>query len=77
MRQLVCTMFISNNHASFHLWRKGCLEKHQRVSKYFENDCLQNVLLRYMSLLIAKSVKNSHIQARIYSIFLKHVLKQT
>ena len=31
----------------------------------------------FMSLLIAKFVKNSHIQARIYFIVLKNVLKQT
>ena len=29
-----------------------------------------------MSLLIAKFVKNSHIKARIYFIFLKNVLKK-
>ena len=32
-------MFISNNPTSFHLSRKGNLVKHQKVSKYFENDC--------------------------------------
>ena len=31
-------MFISNNHASFHLWLKEALVKHQKVSKY-ENGC--------------------------------------
>ena len=30
-----------------------------KVSKYYENDCLQNFLLRYMSLLTAKFAKNS------------------
>ena len=39
-------------------------------------NCLQNFLLLFMSLLTAKSVKNSHIWARIYFIFLKNVLKQ-
>ena len=38
MRQLVYTIFISNNRASFHLWWKENLVKHQRVSKYYEND---------------------------------------
>ena len=38
MRQLVYTMFISNSHASFHLWLKENLVKHQKVSKYYEND---------------------------------------
>ena len=32
-------MFIANNRASFHLWRKENLVKHQKVSKYYENDC--------------------------------------
>ena len=39
MRQLAYTMFINNNHASFHLWLKENLFKHQRVSKYYESDC--------------------------------------
>ena len=30
-------MFISNT--SFHLWSKENLVKHQRVSKYYENNC--------------------------------------
>ena len=33
------TMFINNNHASFHFWWKENLVKHQKVSKYYENDC--------------------------------------
>ena len=41
MRQLVYTMFISNNRASFHLWWKEHFVKHQKVSKYYENDCRQ------------------------------------
>ena len=32
-------MFISNNRASLHLWWKENLEKHQKVSEYYENDC--------------------------------------
>ena len=39
VRQLTYTMFISNNHTPFHLWWKEHLVKHQRVSKYYENDC--------------------------------------
>ena len=35
----VYTMFITNNHASFHLWWKENLAKHQKASKYYENDC--------------------------------------
>ena len=55
------TMFVSNNRASFHLWRKEKLVKHQNVSRYFENDCLQNFLLLFMSLLTAPIVESSHI----------------
>ena len=32
-------MFITNNRASYHLWWKETLVKHQKVSKYYENDC--------------------------------------
>ena len=32
-------MFININCASFHLWCKENLLKHQRASKYYENDC--------------------------------------
>ena len=39
MRQLVYTMFISNNHAWFHLWWKEKLVKHQEVSKSYKKDC--------------------------------------
>ena len=39
MRQLVYTMFTSNNRASFRLWWKKNLVKHQKVSEYYENDC--------------------------------------
>ena len=69
--------FITNNHASFHLYRKKNLLNHQRVSNYYEQDCLQNFLLFFMSLLTALIVKNSHILAVIYFTFLKYVLNQT
>ena len=38
---------------------------------------LKNVILLSMSLLTVPIVKSSHIYARIYFIFLKHLLKQT
>ena len=62
-------MFINNNRASFHFWRKENFVKHQKFSKYYENDCLQNLILLFMSLLTAKFVESSH-------IFLKNVLKK-
>ena len=76
MNQLIYTMFISNNRASFHLRCQENLVKHPRLSKYYENDCLQNFLLHFMSLVTALIAKNSHIQARICFIFLKNALKQ-
>ena len=39
MRQLIYTMLVSNNQASFQLWWKERLVKHQKVSKYYDNDC--------------------------------------
>ena len=70
------TMFISYNRESLNLWPKENLVKHQKVLKYYENDCLQNFLLIFMSLLTATFVKNNHIWARMYFIFLKMVLNQ-
>ena len=37
------------------------LVKHQEVSKHYENDCLKNFLLLFMSSLMAAINKNSHI----------------
>ena len=41
VRQLLYTIFIINNHASFHLWWKKNLVKHQKFSKYYDQDCKQ------------------------------------
>ena len=35
MKQLVYTIFITNNHAPFHLWPKKNFVKYKEVSKYF------------------------------------------
>ena len=61
MRQLVYTMFITNNRDSFHLCWKENLVNDQKASKYYENNCLQNFLLLFMFLLTAPVIKNSHI----------------
>ena len=50
-------MFKSNIHASFQWWLKEKFVKHQKVSKYCENDCLQNVLILFIFLLTAKLLK--------------------
>ena len=70
--QLVYTMFITINHASFHLWLKKNLVKHKKVSKFFDHDYLQNFVSLFMISLTASFVKSSsHIFAGIYFIFLK------
>ena len=61
MRQLAYTIFISNNRATFHLWVRDNLVIHQKFSNYYENDCLQILLLVFMSLSTAPVVKNRHI----------------
>ena len=49
MRQLVYTMLITYNHASFHLWWKENSVKYQKVAKYFgynwnfQNLCLKTI----------------------------------
>ena len=43
------------------IWCKENLVKHQKVSKYYENDSLQHFLLHFMSFLDAPVVENSHI----------------
>ena len=40
MRQLIYSMFITNNHDSFHLWWHQNFVKHQNVSKYYGQDCI-------------------------------------
>ena len=63
--------YIINNYSLLHLWWKESLLNYQKVSKYYEHDCLQNVVLLFMSPLKALIVKNSHILIWIYFIFLQ------
>ena len=72
MRQLVYTIFITNSHASFHLGSNENLMNHEKVSKFYEGSCLQNVLLLLMCLLKALIVENIHILAGVYFAFLKN-----
>ena len=44
------TLFITNNRASFHLWWKGNLVKHQKVPQYYFHDCLKNSILLFVLL---------------------------
>ena len=39
---------------------KKVLARHQKVSGYYEIDCVSNLLLLFISLLTAPIVKNSH-----------------
>ena len=70
-------MFKSNNCVPCRLWGKKNLVKHPKISKYYENDCLQNFLLLFMFSLKGKFLKSSHILGRIYFTFPKIFLKQT
>ena len=63
--------FITNNHASFHLWPKENLVKHEKFSQYYVLGCLRNFLFHFMLLFTVQVVKKSHILAGIYFIFLK------
>ena len=56
-RQLVYTVFLGNNRASLHFWGKENLVKQQKVLKHYENDCLQNFVLLFMSVMIVPIVK--------------------
>ena len=47
MRQLVYATFITNNCASFYLWRKDNLVKHQKVTKYYVHDFSQGIKLYF------------------------------
>ena len=63
--------------ASFHfLWKENYVN-HQKFSKFYNHDSLQNFLSLFMSLLTAPIVKNSHILAGVYFIFLKNILDQS
>ena len=79
VKQLVSTMFINNNHASFCSLLKEKFVRHQKASKYYDQnfECLQNFLLLFISLLSVWIVRNSHISAGIYFIFLKTTLDLT
>ena len=71
-REFVYTMFNTNNYINYQN-----LIKHQKVLKYYKDNCLQKFLLFFMSLLTSPFAKNSHNYVGIYFISLKNVLKQT
>ena len=61
VRQLLYTMFISNNLPFFCLWWKENLVKHRKFWKYYQTDYLQNMFLLFLFLLTNNFVENSHI----------------
>ena len=63
-------MFITNNCVLFHFDERR-LDKKSKSLKNYDHDCLRNFFLLFMSLLTAQIVKNSHIPAGIYFIFLR------
>ena len=83
MRQLVYTMFISNNHfissnPSFHLWWMENLVKHQKVSKYYETDC-GFWLVKIANLLRANSgiwVESDHLSISRFLYILVSCMKE-
>ena len=77
MRQLLYTVFITNNHVSFHLRWKELLLKYQKLSKYYDHVCLQNFLFLFLNLVTAPIVKSSHILANFFLPFWKNFLDQT
>ena len=66
-------MLVTNSRTLFHFNEKKNLIKNQKVSKYSDHDCLGNSFLFFMSLLTAQIIKNSHIPAGIYFIFLRKI----
>ena len=66
MRQLVYSIFISNNRASAHLWWKENLVKHQRVTKYYENDCRKFGFLKYKEFFNLRARKFHFLKYKIF-----------
>ena len=66
----------ANNYSSFVLRWKVNLLNYQKVSKYYEHDCLEIFLLVFISLLTGLIVESSNTSTRIYFIFLKSILNQ-
>ena len=45
-------MFITNYHTLFYFWLKEHLVKHQKVSKYYNHDCRNQVLVKVYGFLL-------------------------
>ena len=77
MRQLLYNMFITSNVDLFYFWSKKNLVKHQKASKYCDQDCQKNFLLHFMSLLAAPIFKNSYVWLKFILSFSENILDQT
>ena len=55
---LVFTILIINNYASLHVCWKESFLKHQKFSKYYDHDCLQNFLSLFLFLFIFSNSSN-------------------
>ena len=56
---------------------QGKFVKTARVAKCYENDCLQNFRLHFVSLITAGFLNKSEIKIEIRFFLLKNFLKQT
>ena len=77
MRQLLYTMFISNNRALFHSWWKENLVKHQNVPIYYENWLPAKFSFAFC-VFIKRTICFNELylgQNLLYLIFLKNVLR--
>ena len=76
MRQLLYTMFISNNRALFHSWWKENLVKHQNVPIYYEKWLPAKFSLAFCVFIKRSICLNESClgQNLLYLIFLKNVL---
>ena len=68
MSEHVHTIFISKHCASFHLWGKENLVKHQKVSKYYENDCECIFKCEKIKMKFAKNTKKRIFKQKRFSI---------
>ena len=70
MGRVVYFMFVSNGRISFHLRWGVDLVGHRGVLGCCGDDCVQNVILVFMSLLAAPVVGGSHIWAGVWGFLL-------
>ena len=64
-------MFLGNNCTSFHLWLKENLIRHQKVLKYYENDCRSNNRAKFRNKFkicktVFKSANDDKLKKRIW-----------